>query len=136
MSLVNITFNKLSPQLAKRALLEGMMCGFTFKDFLQKNVYAIPFGKGYSLVGSIDNCRKIGQKSGIVGVSSPAYAEDEKGNIILCWRNLNLNCQSSCAAWEEDEKTWARQADKRKVVYCKALPIEEGQTIACLKRSK
>lgn len=83
-SLVEITFKGLSVESAKRALLEGMMIGFTFKDFLQKNVYAIPYGQGYSLVGSIDYCRKIGMKSGVVGVSAPIYTEDEKKNILTC----------------------------------------------------
>lgn len=83
-SLVNITFKGLTPELAKRALLEGMITGFSFKDFLQKNVYAIPFGQGYSLVGSIDHCRKIGMRSGVVGINAPIYTEDEKGNIITC----------------------------------------------------
>jgi len=84
------TFKDLTPELAKRALLEGMMRGFSFTDFLQKNVYAIPFGKNpdgtaksYSLVSSIDNVRKIGMKSGIVGKSAPKF-EEKDGKIISC----------------------------------------------------
>lgn len=83
-SLVNITFKGLTQDSAKQALLEGMMLGFKFQDFLQKNVYAIPYGGGYSLVGSIDYCRKIGMRSGVVGVTKPIYTEDANGNILTC----------------------------------------------------
>lgn len=77
------TFKGLQPETAKRALLEGMMRGFTFTDFLKKNVYAVPFKEGYSLVTSIDNARKIGMKSGIVGKSAPVF-EEKDGKIISC----------------------------------------------------
>lgn len=83
-TLLTITFKGLSEQSAKRAMLEAMMRGFTFNDFLEKNVYAIPFKDGYSLVTSIDNSRKIGMRSGIVGVSEPLFEEDDKHNIISC----------------------------------------------------
>ncbi len=87
-SLMQITFKGLEPILAKRALLEGMMTGFTLKDFLEKNIYAIPFnnrdGKSYSLVNSIDYNRKIGMRSGVVGVSAPRYIDDETGNNLTC----------------------------------------------------
>lgn len=87
-SLLQITFKGLEPQLAKRAILEGMMTGFTFKDFLEKNIYAIPFnnkdGKSYSLVTSIDHTRKVGMRSGIIGVSAPKYVDDIDGNILTC----------------------------------------------------
>lgn len=82
-SLMNITFKGLTEQNAKRAMLEAMMRGFKFKDFLENNIYAIPFGNNYSLVTSIDYNRKIGMKSGIVGVSEPLYVENE-GKIISC----------------------------------------------------
>lgn len=76
-SLLVTTFKGLNEQMMKRALLEGMMRGFTFKDFLEKNIYAIPFGSGdrlsYSLITSIDYARKIGMRSGIVGVSEPTF---------------------------------------------------------------
>jgi hypothetical protein len=70
--------------------MEGMMRGFTFKDFLEKNIYAIPFNNKrnneltYSLVTSVDYARKIGMRSGVVGKSAPTFVEDEKGNIISC----------------------------------------------------
>lgn len=82
-ALATITFNGLSQELMQRALLEGMMNGFTFQSFIKKDVYAIPFKNGYSLVNSIDHSRKIGMRSGVVGVSEPIYEEkDEK--IISC----------------------------------------------------
>ena len=83
-SLLEITFKGLEAPVAKRAMLEGYMRGFVLKDFLEKNVYAIPFGSSYSLVNSIDYARKIGSRSGIVGVDAPKYETDEAGKIISC----------------------------------------------------
>lgn len=72
-SLLATTFKGLSVENMKAAVLEGMIRGFSFKDFLEKNVYAIKYGQGYSLVTSIDNNRKIGMRSGIVGTDAPIY---------------------------------------------------------------
>jgi hypothetical protein len=80
-ALITTTFKKFSPQLVKRAIMEGMMRGFTFKDFLEKNVYAIKFGDEYTLITSIDYARKVGMRSGIVGKDAPVY--DEKDNKIV-----------------------------------------------------
>jgi hypothetical protein len=67
-ALVVTTFKGINQNLIKRALMEGMMRGYTFKDFLEKNIYAIPFGKdGYALVTSVDDARKRGMRSGVVG---------------------------------------------------------------------
>lgn len=82
-TLLATTFKGLEGATAKRAMLEGMMRGFTFKDFLEKNVYAIPFKNTYSLVSSIDYARKVGMRSGVVGVSAPSYELDGK-NVISC----------------------------------------------------
>lgn len=82
-ALVATTFKGLSTQNLRRALMEGMMRGFTFQDFLEKNIYAIPFKDAYSLVTSIDHARKIGQKNGVVGSSDPVY-EEKDGKIIKC----------------------------------------------------
>lgn len=82
-SLLDTTFKGLEPTTMKRAMLEGMIRGFSFQDFLEKNVYAIPYGTNYSLVTSIDYSRKIGAKSGIVGVDAPVYKESD-GKIISC----------------------------------------------------
>lgn len=83
-SLMEITFKGLQPQVAKRAMLEAMMRGFTFQDFLVKNVYAIPFGQGYSLVSSIDYARKLGVFGNVVGIGEPIFEEDGDGNLISC----------------------------------------------------
>ena len=83
-SLMEITFKGLQPAVAKRAMLEAMMRRFSFQDFLDKNVYAIPYGQGYSLVNSIDYNRKVGMRNGIVGVSEPVYVDDESGRIVSC----------------------------------------------------
>ncbi len=72
-ALVNTTFKGLDAQNVKRAMMEGMMRGFTFQDFLEKNVYAIPFKGGYSLITSIDYARKKGMRSGVVGKSAPTF---------------------------------------------------------------
>lgn len=83
--LLATTFKDLTPINVKKAIMEGMIRGFTFRDFLEKHVYAIPFGNGYSLVTSIDYSRKIGMRSGIVGKSAPVYelSEDSK-SVISC----------------------------------------------------
>jgi hypothetical protein len=89
-TLLETTFKGLNGDLAKRALLEGMMRGFSITDFLQKNIYAIPFKDkktdtlGYSLVNSVDYARKIGMRSGVVGKSAPTYEQKENGEIISC----------------------------------------------------
>lgn len=75
-TLIATTFKNLSQEVMKQAIVEGMIRGFTFKDFLQKDIYAVPFGQGYSLVISIDRARKIGARSGIVGKSEPVYDEE------------------------------------------------------------
>ena len=82
-TLLSTTFKGLTGELAKQALLEGMMRGFTIKDFLQKDIYAIPFKEGYSLINSVGYVRKIGMRSGIVGKSAPIY-EEQDGRIISC----------------------------------------------------
>lgn len=82
-TLMAITFKGLQPEVAKRAMLEAMMRGYTFHDFLEKNVYAIPFSGGYSLVSSIDHYRKIGMRSGVCGKTAPVFEMDGK-NIVSC----------------------------------------------------
>jgi hypothetical protein len=83
-ALLATTFKGLEINAMKQAMLEGMMRGFSFKDFLEKNVYAIPFKGGYSLITSVDYARKVGMRSGVVGKSAPVYETDEQGNIISC----------------------------------------------------
>lgn len=83
-TLVATTFKGLSPEVMPQAIVEGMIRGFTFNDFLEKNIYAIPYGQGYSLITSIDHARKIGMRSGVIGKSAPSYETDENGKIISC----------------------------------------------------
>lgn len=75
-ALLTTTFKGLTAETMKMAIMDGMVRGFTFKDFRERNVYAIPYGQGYSLVTSIDHARKIGAKSGIIGEDEPIYGED------------------------------------------------------------
>lgn len=82
-ALITTTFKGLDVGNIKRAIREGMMRGFTFKDFLEKNVYAIPFKTGYSLVTSIDYARKVGMRSGVIGKSAPTF-EEKDGKIVSC----------------------------------------------------
>src|ERR1700733_13769501 len=82
-ALLATTFKGLTKPTMKRAIMEGMIRGFAFKDFLEKNVYAIPYGETYSLVTSIDHARKIGMRSGIVGKSAPTF-EEKDGQIVSC----------------------------------------------------
>ncbi|KKM18388.1 hypothetical protein LCGC14_1666160 [marine sediment metagenome] len=82
-TLVLTTFKGIDAQQIKTAIMEGMMRGFSFKDFLEKNIYAVPFSGKYSLVTSIDYARKVGMRSGIVGKLAPEY-EEKDGKIISC----------------------------------------------------
>lgn len=82
-ALLATTFKGLTAVVMKQAIMEGMIRGFEFKDFLEKNVYAIPFKDGYSLITSIDYARKVGMRSGVVGVSAPVY-EEKEGKVISC----------------------------------------------------
>lgn len=82
-ALVATTFNNFSELMVKQAVTEGMMRGFEFTDFLQKNVYAIKYGSGYSLVTSIDYSRKVGMRSGVVGKTAPTYEFSEDGKKVV-----------------------------------------------------
>lgn len=92
-ALIGTTFKGLGEIQVKQAITEGMMRGFTFKDFLEKNVYAIPFNGGsqYSLITSIDYARKIGQKSGVVGKTAPTFTYDENKKVESCTITVKKN---------------------------------------------
>jgi hypothetical protein len=62
-ALVATAFKGLETKQVYLAIQEGMMRGFEFKDFLEKNVYAVKYGNGYSLITSVDYARKIGMRS-------------------------------------------------------------------------
>lgn len=82
--LLSTTFKGLSLGNMKRAMFEGMTRGFTFKNFLEKDVYAIPFKDGYSLITSIDYARKLGMRSGVVGKSEPIIEMGVDKKVISC----------------------------------------------------
>lgn len=84
-ALLATTFKGLTAPLMKQALMEGMLRGFTFENFVKKDIYALPFAGGYSLITSIDYSRKIGARSGVVGVDKPEYEVDPvTEKIISC----------------------------------------------------
>lgn len=83
-ALIATTFKGLTPPLMRQALMEGMIRGFTFQEFMKKDVYAIPFAAGYSLVSSIGHTRKIAMRSGLAGKDAPTYEVDNEGKIISC----------------------------------------------------
>lgn len=82
-SLLDTTFKGLDAPQMKRALLEGMLRGFPFEAFLKKDVYAIPYGQTFTLITSIDYSRKIGARSGVVGVEAPIYKYADAGETII-----------------------------------------------------
>jgi len=95
-ALLKTTFKGLTEDNLRKAMFEGMMRGFKFKDFLEKNIYAIPFkdkygNQTYSLVSSIDNVRKIAMRSGLAGKSKPEFEELENGKIISCTITVKRN---------------------------------------------
>lgn len=94
-ALLQTTFKNFTPELMQKAIFEGMMRGFHFKDFLQKDVYAIPFKDGYSLVTSIDFARKIAMRSGLAGKSEPLFKELENGKIVSCTITIKRNVAGS-----------------------------------------
>lgn len=81
--LVQTVFKGLDIGQMKRAVLEGALRGFTFKDFLEKNVYAIKYGNGYSLVTGVDHNRKLGMEGGIVGTDAPVYKVDPEALMVI-----------------------------------------------------
>lgn len=83
-ALITTTFNGMSEQTMRQAMLEGMMRGFTFQDFLNKDVYAIPYGNKYSLVTSIDYMLKIAAQHGLVGTNAPVFEDDANGRPKTC----------------------------------------------------
>lgn len=83
-SLVETTFKGLKPDVMKQAMVEGMLRGFKFKDFLEKQVYAVPFGEGYALVTSIDRFRRIAAQHGQVGKGEPVFETTPDGGIVAC----------------------------------------------------
>lgn len=83
-ALLATTFKGLTAVTMKQAILEGMLLGFSFKNFLQRDIYAIPFKNfrsgeiGYSLITSIGHARKVGQKAGQCGKKAPEYTYQDQ----------------------------------------------------------
>ena len=88
-ALVATTFKGLTTPNIYLAVQEGMLRGFKFEDFLQRNIYAIAFNNNrtgqqeYSLITSSDYTRKVGMRSGVVGKSKPEF-EEKDGQIVSC----------------------------------------------------
>lgn len=88
-ALLATTFKEFDEKLMRQAMLEGMFRGFSFKNFLQKDLYAIKYRDKqknidtYSLITSIDFARKIGMRSGVVGKSAPTFEIDGK-KLVSC----------------------------------------------------
>lgn len=97
-SLLATTFKGLNQNVVKRAILEGMIRGFTFKDFLEKNIYAVPFGEGYALVTSIDHARKLGMRSGVIGKSAPTF-EMDGSTIVSCSITVKREVHGKVGEW-------------------------------------
>lgn len=97
-SLVNYTFRGLDRENIPKALTEGMLRGYTLKDFLTKKIYATPFWnykekrQDYALVQSIADVRTIAMKNGQSGKSEPKYNyKGDSDEILSCsvtvWKN-------------------------------------------------
>lgn len=80
-ALAQNTFKGLDVKNIPQALLEGMMRGYTIKDFMTKKIYATPFWNNkekrqdYALVQAIADVRAIAMKSGQSGKSAPTFTE-------------------------------------------------------------
>ena len=80
-TLVQTTFKGVHESLVPQAIVEGRIRGFTFKDFLERNIYAVPYGSTYSLVTGIDYARKVGMRSGVIFKSEPKYEERQENGV-------------------------------------------------------
>jgi len=83
-ALLSTTFKGLQPGVAQQAMLDGYLRGFKLENFLQKDVYAIPFSGGYSLITSVDWARKIASKAGLAGKDAPVFQLTDEGGVISC----------------------------------------------------
>lgn len=133
-ALANNTFKGLDATNIPLALLDGMMRGYTIKDFMVKKIYATPFWNGklqkqeYALVQSIADVRTIAMKAGQTGKSEPKYTYTNDGNEIL-----------SCSV-----TVWKRSGDDRgytATVFFKeyekpAYKTKEGKEIAGMWQTK
>ncbi len=97
-ALAQNTFKGLEPANVPKALLEGMMRGYSIKDFMIKKIYATPFWNSkeqrqdYALVQSISDVRAIAMRSGQSGKSEPRFTFDENKKVESC----------SVTVWKKD----------------------------------
>jgi len=82
--LATTTFKGITVNLIPQILLQGHMMGFTVKDFMVKNIYALPFAGSFALSVGIDYSRKKAQRSGQTGKSKPIFTETEDGKLESC----------------------------------------------------
>ena len=110
-ALMTTTFKGLSLPVMKQAILEGMMRGFTFQNFLEKDVYALPFSGGYSLVTSIDYMRKVAMRTGTyAGKSEPVWSEDGATCTITVKRLVEgLVCDFTATVYLSEYSTGKNQ---------------------------
>lgn len=98
-ALAQNTFKGLDANNIPQALLEGMMRGYSIKDFMTKKIYATPFWNAkaqkqeYALVQSIADVRTIAMKAGQSGKSEPRYSYANNGEELL-------SC--SVTVWKKD----------------------------------
>lgn len=83
-SLIETTFKGFTPELMKKAIVEAMIRGFDFKSILEKDVYPIPYGGGYSLIPSISYVRKVAMRSGLSGKGAPVFTFKADGKPETC----------------------------------------------------
>lgn len=89
-ALAQNTFKGIDADNIPKALLEGMMRGYSIKDFMTKKIYATPFWNAkerkqeYALVQSISDVRVTAMKSGHSGTSEPKYSYTPEGDILSC----------------------------------------------------
>lgn len=83
-ALIATTFKGFELPIIKQAIMEAMIRGWKFDDFLKKHIYAVKFGGSYALVTSIDYVRKIAMRSGHAGTSLPTYTFKPDGEVETC----------------------------------------------------
>lgn len=98
-ALLSTTFKGLEETTMRKAILEGHLRGFTFKNFLSRDVYAIPFKDGYSLVTSIDFARKKAMRVGVVGKSAPQFTYTDGKEVESCTITVKRQVEGVVGEW-------------------------------------
>ena len=122
--LLATTFKGLSLPSMKQAVLEGMMRGFTFQNFLEKDVYAVPFSGGYSLITSIDYARKIASENGMSGKDAPIYGEDGSCSVTVYRMVEGQRCPFTATVFQNEYSTGKNQwAQRPKTMIAKVAEM-------------